>query len=1175
MYNVGRAQEGGRLAVHKVDFNSHYQGQDFRHGADNIDMNPSIPNVGGTTVQGTLENLTAIVTASGSGFISIGNVDGYSSGTYNMGTVETPTFAQAFAAAQADERLSNGGVILVMAGTYQITSSVTVNPGITVMGEVGGTYLIGETNEQSLFIIEDAVKDLTVGASTVIAPGSAVEKVKFYNLIMFDNLNSNAASGGASMASVGMISLKQGGNFECEQVSFFGKLNSGSVLNRIKTQAAIKTISGTATATYLTVKNCFFDGLRNGIIFNPQAGDLDHLEVTGCRGRWFGKEAASYSASEDSFIFSSLCFAQVNHNSVTSGHANAKTLLNLGTTGGTTSALRVMVSGNTGSISVSTPFLVDNDSGVTFNGSITNNNWGVNVGSPWYIVVGGSDGDFPMGDIFGPNAINTIMTWGNSLGLEATVIVNPGTYTVTLSTTASDNVANLKFIGNKKGRNYPIFQLNIGSSTTDNLGNRFLVVGNHLESIYFRSITSFQSVRPAWSPTGVATQNEAHTLTVKDCIFYDTSLNFLDSDNNTLDQLSVETDFSIIVENCSFKQLDNFPDNISLVAPKAFLVSLRNCYFQGNGYAFNLGTEGYSSGYTGATNYYLENVTAKINVDASAITGSAPGTGTTDHYVVIKDSAGYVYLNNCEIFGDRSNAVVTNIDSSLLTSGSFSSFILLDVLAVTINNSFFNGPNLNYQVAATDYALPCVAISVVTGLNLQNSKFHSGGLPLQIKGTLNPTNWSPLLINGCDFQSPNDDVGLSMTMLDIEFEPASSDVYQIALHITNCGFMPRSLDTTATQVRHTLVTGAAYDGWGIVQLYTKGLDCVFNSNRIFGPIVEPTTNPFTHMTGLMVNTFSSDSGNVSHQTSVVITNNTIKIHDSSYNTGSASNSASAALIRSTVINVSNNHLNFDNAAAITASFAGCLVLDGRSAGGFGDANISNNYFNNVSLSSGFTALSRGYILILSTTTIRGKITDNGFANPFFDGVSNSALIEDNSSTANKWTSHTNKNQTKTVSCRGNYGKLAIKDTATLLYYTSAGLVPSVPTSNIGFVYSSSNTIRANYLDTADDQTFIWTIPVIGLVPENAFVVSVSVDVDVTANPSTTSVATLTYQDTAGSTTDVSNPLTTSGDTLAVSMTTNANPVNGVTVPVVTLTMNVNSSSTMGFFADPIVISYRW
>ena len=67
-------------------------------------MNPSIPNVGGTTVQGTLENLTAIVTASGSGFISIGNVDGYSSGTYNMGTVETPTFAQAFAAAQADER---------------------------------------------------------------------------------------------------------------------------------------------------------------------------------------------------------------------------------------------------------------------------------------------------------------------------------------------------------------------------------------------------------------------------------------------------------------------------------------------------------------------------------------------------------------------------------------------------------------------------------------------------------------------------------------------------------------------------------------------------------------------------------------------------------------------------------------------------------------------------------------------------------------------------------------------------------------------------------------------------------------------------------------------------------------------------------------------------------------
>ncbi|HVI40456.1 MAG TPA: hypothetical protein VM577_07335, partial [Anaerovoracaceae bacterium] len=137
----GRQKEGGELATRKQDFNAHVQGNGFRHTADNVDMNPVIPALGGTTVQQTLEEFTALVTSAGTGFISIGNagVDGYAVGTYNMNTLATPTLKDAFNAAFADHRLRNGGIILVLAGTYVLTTPVTVPSGISIMGEVGGT----------------------------------------------------------------------------------------------------------------------------------------------------------------------------------------------------------------------------------------------------------------------------------------------------------------------------------------------------------------------------------------------------------------------------------------------------------------------------------------------------------------------------------------------------------------------------------------------------------------------------------------------------------------------------------------------------------------------------------------------------------------------------------------------------------------------------------------------------------------------------------------------------------------------------------------------------------------------------------------------------------------------------------------------------------------------------
>ena len=1175
----GRLKEGGRLVVAKEDFNAHWQtGTAFRHVANQLDMSPQIPGVGGVTVQETLENLTDIITSAGSGFISIGQADGYASGIYNVGTVETPTFTDAFNAAQADDRLINGGIIMVMAGSYVITTSVTVNPGITVIGELGGTYLISETTEQSMFIVSSYTKDLNVGGDSGsgdldIISGTNVDKIKFYNLIMFDNLNETTASS-STMVTVPMISLQQGGNLECEQVSFFGKVNDGAIVNRSKTKCAIGTISGVSAATSLQVKNCFFDGVRNGIIFTPQAGDLDYLSVTNCKGRFFGKESASYTADEDSFIYASLCTANVSNNYITAGHANAKTLVNFTTTGGSTLRLRVIVVGNIGNLTVSSPSLIDNDSGVTFNGIVNSNNWGVNVGNPWYIVVGGADGDNPAGDIFGPNAVNTIVSWANTLGLEATVIVNPGTYTVTVSSSASSNVANLKFIGNKKGRNYPIFQLAIAASSTDNIGNKFLVLGNHLESIYFISTGAFQSVRPSFDPIGISSQNAAHTIVVKDCVFTNTSLNVLDITAAMLDQLGNTTSTIISIDNCHFDQTGSFADNISLVTCIAHITLIKNCYFMGIGYAFNVGQESYG-GSAGTTEGILS--FENIIIDRSAgITTSAPGSLTTDKCCIIKDTTASLAMENCQIFIAKDNITTSPIGGTLLTAGTFEAFIYIEANNVSLTNCFFNGPNQSFVSGGVTYALPCVQIISNSSLFIDNCKFHSGGLPLQIKSTLPVVQGSNFVISKSSFQAVTDDPGTTITMLDCDIEKSGVITSNpIEVNISNCSFILTALTESARQIKHTNVTGATYDGHGIVQIYSKGIDVNFCNNRIWGSLYAPIVNPYTHISGLMINTYSSDAGNSTWSTSCIVANNNIKIHTNNYSIASAAATASCVFVRTSVANINNNVFEFSNAMAALASFAGCLALDIRAIGGFGDGTVTNNWFGNFDTAGSFTLLSRGYVTILSTTTVRGKIVNNSFGSVTIDGVSNTTLVEDSTSTAaTHWLITSNKNQTVTITANGTLGKQGLRDSSSVLN-TEAGIVPSVTASNSRFIWSSVNSVYFDYLDTGNEEIFVWTIPVYTLVPHGAYIVSISVPVDVSSNPSGDSIATLRYRDTSSSSSDVSNPLTISGDTLSLSFATNARPNLPELIPTIELDWQVNGASTSGLTAEVMTITYRW
>lgn len=1096
----GRQKEGGELATRKQDFNAHYQGNGFRHTAPNIDMSPVIPSLGGATVQETLEQITTLISSNGTGFISIGNADGYAIGTYNMNTVATPTLANAFNAAFADDRLQNGGIILVLAGTYVLTTSVTVPPGITIIGEVGGTLIIGEMTEQSMFIISSTAKDVRIGGNSgsgtiPLSVGSNVEKVKFFNLMLSDNLNGTVATGGTSMATVPMIALNNAANLELERVSFIGRINDGAIANRPKTSSAVSSTSGGSTGTTLTVKDCFFDGLRNAIQFIPQLGDKDYLTVTGCKARTFGTEGFAVIAF-NSFIFASLCNMNITNNHHVGAGTITNTFLGVTITGGTTN-VNVIVSGNTGSASTaSLANLVSNVSGVTFNSVITGNSWGNQLNNPWYVVVGGADGDSPLGDIYGPDAINTIFSFAVNSGLDGTVVINPGTYTVTAGASGTTNFLNLKFIGNKKGKAYPVFNLNITDATTDSLGNKFLTFGNHLESIQFNSITSTQSVRPGFSPTSRTAQSAAHTLTVKDCIFTNTSLNIMDTGVGPFsDVLGNTAKLGINVENCYFRQTGAFSDNVSLVAPRVNYFCLRDSHFTGFGYAANIGTATYTPASITDAEYFLENVT--MDLTSFTIDDVAPGAATIDTYLVIDDPTNFtakVYMNNCQVLASSSFSSVTPINASLDTT--FTKFIYIRADEVIIDNSNFCGPNQTFDVAAVDYVLPCLYIEPLTTVKVTNSRILSGGLPLQIGGTSAfssavGTLRDALIVDNCEIMGVS--TSITQTVFDIDVDVTSSFFFS-GMHLTNNTFISKN-SSNPIQVLHTAVTGATYDAQGLVQIYCRAMNVYVAGNQIHGQLRLPTTNPYTHFGGLVINTFNSDQGSSTTVSVATVSDNRIQIHANNINTVTAANSSQCLWIRGNVAAVHDNFLNLQNSGAASSSFSGCLNMDMRLIGATGDGVVSGNIFSRTGSTGTDTSLARGYIQIASTNTVRGMIVDNSFNSTTYNG-SSIDLLEDNSSDANKWVFERNKNQTVEHFIRACSGVFTNGDNSAT--FDNQLFVPWLGTDVQVFVNSdalgvSGDTLQVTSLGTSYNINMRWRVNLYEVLPANVHIVSVQQD----------------------------------------------------------------------------------
>lgn len=1190
----GRLQEGGRLATDKQDFNAHVGGNGFRHTADQVDLLTAIPGVGGSTVQQALSSLNSIISSSGSGFISIGKADGYAQGVYNVGDLTTPTLASAFAAAVTNPRLANGGVILLLAGTYTTSISITVPAGISVIGEVEGTLIIGEMTEQPIFVISKTGKHLNVGGDAGGGPitldtGSNVDSVRFFNLMLADNLNGVVASDGPSMTTVPMIQCQISSNFSCERVTFLGKVANGAVTGRGKTLAAIGYTTGGGTGTTLTVKECFLDGFKTGINFSPNNGNIDFLTVDGCKARIYGTETgASPSPSVNSFIVSTLCNAAITNNYFVGAGSQAKTLLDI-TSASINTTVLVKVIGNSGSPSGGVGNLVHNDSGITFTSIITGNNWGIAIENPWYIVVGGADGDTPLGDIFGPNAINTVLTLAaSSQDFQATIVVNPGTYTVT-GNSGSINNANIKFVGNKKGKKYPVFSLNLTYTLSlDVQGNKYINLGNHIESIQFTSVTLPQSVFAY--PDFFA--SVANTAKVIDCIFDNTSLgtqNLPNSGSILLDNLGLQSRYNIEVSYCNFFQSGDFSDRVSCFLPSAHNVSVHNCNFWGSGYSLSIGTPGYANSFV-LSDCIISIKDCCLNLDGSNIRAVSPLGNSFSNYICINNSTAMVVMDNCQIYVDSSfDPASSPIDPGVLSGGNFDAFTKITASDITINNCLINGPaDSPFTSSSVNYALPAMVLSPSRSGRVVNSKFITCGFPLQFTGSnifSDTTNRDGIYVDNCLFTTEGIDPAQTCLDIDLNILSAGSTPH---VSITNNTFKSTSATGSVAPIKHYNFTGSLFKQNGIVEIWADKCFVTVSHNNIVGNLWAAVAGGYTDYSGLVVDTFetTSDSGTI--VTSAQINNNSIVVLNN-FSTSTATNSASNLWIKGLVSIVNDNYFQMVNQASLSSSFIGNLQIDARATttGTYSDSLVSSNIFSRRTQAGATSSLLGGYVKILSTSKI-GRLFNNNFSDPTIDG-SSTVIVLDQTTEPNKWNVFNNRNQTRTMNIQGFTGRLSNANN-TLGNPQLLGNYPTNLTISGFDVEPASNTLVLGYT-SATTANFDWHLPLQTLLPDGVRIISVTVSGNSSANFNlatfsftlegnglTTATGTPTLDFTSGSPSVITSVITPSNS--SATTTFNNTPVNGLKVKLNCLNpflggggIQNGSSQTINFTAVTIV--YRW
>ena len=1170
-----RLREGGRPVVHYQDFIAHTGATDWRHEASAIDMNPAVLN--GSTVQSAIESIYNYVNGNGTGFISIGSLDGYSgfyaTGKYNVNSVETPTLKDAITAAVTDARLANGGIILLLPGYYRVSSTITIPNGISLIGEGPGVYIIGETTGgNSIFNISAITTDFSINGDSGsgdqnLILGTDVKKTLFKNLIITDNSDGYVNSGNATLSTGAMVLVDRGSNAEFEKVTFIGRLNDGPVLNRQKTLTAIFTLpAGLARGTSININKCYFDGLRNSVFFRPQLGRADYLSIKNSKIKFYGEESTSYSTN-DCGVLSSLANIEIENNFFLGAGAYSETLLGiLSDAVSNPTDCSVKITGNSGYTIGNISRLCDPAYTSPIRATMHGNAFsaGKDGNKPWTIVLGMDEGD-----ILGTDGLDLILsTYDAASEIPTKIILNPGDYKITVT---SGTFTSLKLEGNPVGKRYPRIRVETSGATTNNLNHKYIILGNSLKNIYFSSRGEFHSIHVSSAFTSNS-DARAEVIEVDNCIFSDINLYVdttgSDSSTNVFGSYDVDaTRMQAIVSKCRFYQTGLFDRNWSLFLPEIDIIKLSNSYFHGIGYALLFG-DTFAIG-TNNTNFTIDGCV----FDASGITiNNLPYAGNP-YYVNISSLTTKLNIKNSSFICSLNGESVANIFSGITTANYF---IRIRSSDVNIESCYFNTPSDTYIDSLISYPIVGLFLQWINSINVVNNVFNSGGLPIQVKindtGSASTANQNYCNISNNKISLIDDNY---VTILDFDVDMDATDSIYRAISIESNQFLSTSDSVSGgLYAQHTVVTSTNYDVGGSVQVYAHGADISFNNNYLSLGSKPFTSTPFTNHAGIILNTYDTDG-----KTSFInFNNNAVDVNVQNIAPGTGSYYSSVSL-KSNYINANGNRINANNSGGLAATgtgFKGCLALDCRARSSAGDSIVSNNIFDRTSSAGALTTLYRGYVLIASTTDVRGQVIDNSFVSPYISGTT-TTLVEDNTSSANNWIVARNKNQTQTIKVFGGYGQLGLKSTGST-YYSVAGLVNGVTTFNSDFVFRNSlsaTNVVLNYRDTGDDLTALWTIPLKTVIPEGASIMEVSVEVNISANPTTTSIATLSLKNSGASVSDTSSPLTTSGDTLTVTAGVNDYIVQGSDPAYIEITLQIDSSTSIAASINDIEITYMF
>lgn len=558
----GRRKQRGFLATHKQDFNSHIGGSAYRHCANQIDMEPVIPRFPGQDVQETLELISDAISQGGDTYVTIGDGN-RSSGDFNVGDSITPTFEDAVSAALAEFRLSEGGIVLLKAGKYVVSQTITIPAGIKLMGEPSGVTIVGETSDEPIFSIEATDVAIDVGGSPTVSVDNPA-RTTFFNLIIFDNLDENQGTD-PTLTSRPMIECNAGCNFIADKITLIGRVTDSFL--KFSTYRAIGTTGSSPVSTRVTVRNSYIDAVQNPIFFTPLNGISDKLVVENSRISYLG---ASGDDSERSAISTTACTVKISNNTFFANNSDyfAQSAIYVSSIAVANVGQHTVV-GNSGNLTdLSTdarPQFFINDSTQEYFGLSSGNTWG-NKKTDWYITVG--DGVSSTGDVVGERAFEIILkTFSTATAGLYTVVVNYGKYKVTLDSDTSKSFYP-SVIGNFAYQSPD--ESDVPEIEIEQSGENVLNLGGDVRNVKFVSLDTNADVTFVTSPSiGV----------FKNCDFENCRVSA-----DVISDFGNEEHFKLI-ENCNFKITSlNYSNRGAIESSTSGGLKIKDCFITGFGY---------------------------------------------------------------------------------------------------------------------------------------------------------------------------------------------------------------------------------------------------------------------------------------------------------------------------------------------------------------------------------------------------------------------------------------------------------------------------------------------------------------------------------------------------------------------------------------------------------------